>query len=137
MRMDCVRRFLLVGMLVGGGLLTFSALTFGCSIQALAQVALYAFLCELYIFCFTLVLSSVSVTMLILLRGGPVSVSALTTKYDPQGMVDLRLERLVQQGLIVERGGHFAVTPVGMRLHRAFAALQRFFRHDARYSASG
>src|SRR5262245_31456185 len=89
MQLDSVRRFLLVGTLVGGGLLAFSTLSFGYSIQTLALAALYAFLCELYIFCFTLVLSSVSVTMLILLRGGSIPVSTLATRYDPQGMVDL------------------------------------------------
>jgi len=130
LRVDSVRRFLMVGVPVGAGLLVVSALTFGFRTFGLAQVALYAFLCELYMFLFTLVVSSVSATILILLRRGPISESTLKAAYDPQGMVRLRLERLIKQGLITKVAEGYAVTAAGARLHRAFSALRRFFRHD-------
>ena len=131
MRVDSVRRFLLVGFPVGAGLVVFSVATLGLTSHAFAQMALYACLCELYIFSFTLVLSSVSVTMLMMLRRGPVPLAALQATYDPRGMVRLRLERLVAQGLVVREGERFAVSTAGLRLHRAFRALGRFFRHEA------
>jgi hypothetical protein len=130
LRIDAVRQFLLIGIPLGGGLLVLSIAIFGFTSYALASVLLYAFLCELYIFCFTLVLSSVSVTLLITLRRGPLAASALKVAYDPHEMVELRLTRLIKQGLIVQKGDQTAVTAAGMRLHRAFAALQRFFRHE-------
>ena len=46
-------------------------------------------------------------------------------------MVSLRLERLIKQGFIVREGEHLAITATGMRLHRAFDRLQRFFRLSA------
>ena len=64
---------------LGGGLLLYSVATLGFTTYAFAPILLYAFLCELYIFCFTLVISSVSVTMLIMLRRGPISSSSLTS----------------------------------------------------------
>lgn len=131
LHVDAVRRFLLVGVPLGCTLLLYAVVTLGFTTYAFAPVLLYAFLCELYIFCFTLVLSSVSVTMLIMLRRGPISASALTSAYDPPGMVRLRLERLIKQGFLVREGERFAVTASGRRLHRAFATLQRFFRHTA------
>lgn len=132
MRVDSVRRFLLVGFPLGAGLALLSIATLGLTSDALAQIVLYACLCELYIFCFTLVLSSVSVTMLIMLRRGPIPTAALQAKYDPREMVKLRLERLIAQGFIVRDRERLAVSTAGMRLNRAFGALQRFFRHDAR-----
>lgn len=132
LRTDAVRRFLLVGMPLGGGLLLYSVATLGFTTYAFAPILLYAFLCELYIFCFTLVISSVSVTMLIMLRRGPISSSSLTSAYDPRGMVSLRLERLIKQGFIVREGEHLAITATGMRLNQAFDRLQRFFRHSPR-----
>ena len=131
LRVDSVRRFLLVGVPLGGTLLLYPLVTLGFTTYALAPILLYAFLCELYIFCFTLVISSVSVTMLIMLRRGPITTSALTSTYDPRGMVRLRLERLIKQGFITRKGDRVALTAAGLRLHRTFVALQRFFRHEA------
>jgi hypothetical protein len=129
LRIDAVRRFLLVGFPVGCVLLLYTVRTFGFTVFAFAPVLLYAFACELYIFCFTLVISSVSVTMLIMLRGGPIPASAMASVYDPGRMVELRLARLIKQGFVVQEGERFAVTPAGIRLHRTFTGLQRFFRH--------
>jgi len=130
LRVDVVRRFLLVGIPLGGGLVVLSIGNAGFTSHALASVLLYAFLCELYLFCFTLVLSSVSVTLLIMLRRGPLAEPALKIAYDPQEMVELRLKRLIKQGFIVQQGERTAVTAAGLRLDRAFGALQRFFCHE-------
>jgi hypothetical protein len=130
LRIDPVRRFLMVGVPIGAALVAFSLATLGLTIHAFAAILLYAFLCELYMFFFTLVISSVSVTMLIMLRRGAVEVSALTSTYDPRGMVKLRLDRLIKNGLIGREGDRLIVTSKGMWLHRVFGALRRFFAHD-------
>jgi hypothetical protein len=130
LRVDVVRRFLLVGIPLGIALVAYSLATFGLALHAFTAILLYAFLCELYIFCFTLVLSSVSATMLIMLRRGPVEASSFTSSYDPRGMVKLRLDRLVKNGLIEPRGNRFVVTSKGMQLHQVFAVLRHFFGHE-------
>jgi hypothetical protein len=130
LRLDVVRRFLLVGIPLGVALLVLSLQTLGFTPATFAAILLYAFLCELYIFCFTLVLSSVSVTVLILLLRGAVPLGALSARYDPRAMVTLRLDRLIQQGLVSRSEGRIAVTARGMRLHRTFTFLQRFFGHE-------
>jgi len=130
LRFDVVRRFLLVGIPMSGAVVVFSIATLGLTIHAFAAIFLYAFLCELYMFCFTLVISSVSVTMLIMLRRGVVEALVLTSTYDPRGMVTLRLDRLIKHGFIERKGERLVVTSRGMRLHQAFGALQRFFGHE-------
>ena len=132
LRGDVVRRFLLVGVPIGGALIIFSFADLGASSPAFAAIVLYALLCELYIFCFTLVLSSVSATMLIMLRRGAVDASALAGAYDPRGMVKLRLDRLIKNGFIAREAERLVVTPRGMQLHRTFSALRGFFGHELR-----
>jgi len=132
LRMDVVRRFLLVGVPIGGALVIFSIAGLGVTIPAFAAILLYALLCELYIFCFTLVLSSVSATMLIILRQGPIDASALSATYDPHEMVQLRIERLVRNGFIERDNERLTMTKKGMNLHGTFTALGRFFAHKPR-----
>lgn len=131
LRLDSVRRFLLIGVPVGMALVAVSLVGFGPTLPAIAAILLYALLCELYIFLFTLVLSSVSATMLIMLRGGPVQASALASVYEPREMVQLRLDRLLKNGLVERASDRFSVTEKGMRLHRIFTGLRRFFAHDS------
>ncbi len=131
LQLDSVRRFLLIGVPLGVALAAVSLAHFGPTVPGIAAILLYALLCELYIFCFTLVLSSVSATMLIMLREGPVDATRISSACDPREMVNLRLERMIKVGFI-ERGaaGRFSVSEKGMQLHRAFAVLRHFFGHD-------
>lgn len=129
MQMDSVRRFLMVGAPLGLALVVFALTRFGFTLNGFAAIFLYALLCELYMFCFTLVLSSVSVTMLIMLRQGPVTDSSLISIYAPDEMVQLRLGRLIKTGFIEQDGRRLAVTEKGAKLHRIFFALKRFFGH--------
>src|SRR6266852_9130409 len=100
LRLDSVRRFLLIGVPLGVALVAVSLACFGPTIPALAAILLYALLCELYIFLFTLVLSSVSATMLIMLREGPVDAARISSACDPREMVNLRLERMIRVAFI-------------------------------------
>lgn len=131
LRLDSVRRFLLVGVPLGLALVAVSLACFGLTIPGFAAILLYALLCELYVFCFTLVLSSVSATMLIMLRHGPIQASALASVYDPREMVKLRLDRLLKIGLVERASGRFSLTGKGKRLHRIFRDLRKFFGHES------
>ena len=127
LRLDSVRRFLLIGVPLGVALVAVSLARFGPTLPGIAAILLYALLCELYIFLFTLVLSSVSATILIMLRRGPVQPSALASVYEPREMVKLRLDRLLKNDLVERASGRLAVTEKGERLHRSFTGLRRFF----------
>jgi len=127
LRLDSVRRFLLIGVPLGVALVTVSLARFGPTIPGFAPILLYALLCELYIFLFTLALSSVSATMLTMLRRGPVLASEFASIYGPREMVMLRLKRIVDNGLIERKAEKLAVTGKGMKVHLIFAALRRFF----------
>ena len=130
-RLDSVQRFLLIGAPLGVALVAVSLTRYGPTMTGFAAILLYALLCELYIFCFTLVLSSVSATMLILLRRGPVQASALVSVYEPEEMVSLRIDRLLKTGLIERATGRLSVTGKGKRLHRIFNGLRIFFGHGS------
>ena len=132
LRLDSVRRFLLIGVPLGVALVAVSLARFGPTLPGIAAILLYALLCELYIFLFTLVLSSVSATILIMLRRGPVQPSALASVYEPREMVKLRLDRLLKNDLVERASGRLAVTEKGERLHRLFSGLRRFFGHESR-----
>lgn len=130
MRVDVVKRFLMVGVPIGLGLIALVLARFGLALSSVAAILLYAFLCELYIFCFTLVLSSVSAILLVMLRAGPIEVSALAVVYDPDEMVRVRLDRLLSNDFVEKVHGRLAVTRKGMKFHRAFALLRRMFGHE-------
>lgn len=130
MQVDSVRRFLMVGIPLGLALAAFSLARFGLALNGFATILLYALLCELYMFCFTLVISSVSVTMLIKLRQGPVADSSLVSVNALDEMVQLRVSRLIKTGFVTQNGGRLAVTAKGTKLHLIFKGLRHFFYHD-------
>ena len=129
MRMDSVRRFLLVGVPIGLMLVAYIRVSVGLGLHGFAVILFYALLSELYLFCFTLVLSSVSATILIMLRKGHVAKQELIAVYDPDQMVQLRLDRLLQNGFLEGGKGRLAVTVQGMKYHKAFTILRVFFGH--------
>ena len=129
MQLDTVRRFLLVGVPLGLALVAYALVQFGPGPQAFAAILLYALLCELYLFCFTLVLSSVSATMLIMLRQKSIEAGVLASVYDPKEMVQIRLNRLLNNGFLDKAKGRLTVTAKGMKYHRIFTVLSAFFEH--------
>ena len=103
--------------------------------QTFAALALFAFLCELYLFLFTLALASISANLLVTLRAGAMDHESIEKLYDSRGMVVTRFNRLVSTGLIqlrslgVEAEG-YEVTPRGERLLGILNTLRRIFKHD-------
>src|SRR6476661_7805421 len=93
LRADAVLRFLLVGIPIGCAILVWAA-TSGFSAHTVAGISLYAFLCELYMFCFTLVIGSISVGTLIVLREGSEDEAVFLNRTDASDMVQVRLNRL-------------------------------------------
>lgn len=124
-----VWRFLLVGTPVGILLTVACAYALGLNEVMLAAVLLYALLCELYMFTFTLLIGSVSVTILLALRRGPVDVAGIASRFEPEEMVRVRIERLVSAGFVVRDGKRLLIAPKGRALHYVFFVLRRFSGH--------
>ncbi|MCC7368889.1 MAG: hypothetical protein IT306_10730 [Chloroflexi bacterium] len=120
---------------VGGGavgvLLALALLVlYGISSEVVAGLALFAFLSELYIFLFTLVISSVTVSMLLRLRQGPLPEAVLTEEAQSSAMVAMRLEQLERNGFIRTEGGRYVPLSSAQRLTAAFVALRTILGHE-------
>lgn len=122
--------FLVVGSAIGVGLLAALASRYGiASMQTIAALVVYAFLCELYIFLFTLAMSSISANLLVRLNRGNLTEQEINRLYNSSRMVEERIERLVATKLLEEENFRLAPTSAGTRLLHMLDWLRRFFRH--------
>ncbi len=127
LRASSVGRFLLAGGSGGLALLGTVDLT---AVDGWAAVSVYAFGCELYLFLFTLILSSVSVRTLLLLQAGNLSRADLASLEDGRVMVQRRLGRMTAVGLLVVDRNAYRVTAKGRRLVAVFRILRQFLRPE-------
>lgn len=128
---DRVLRFIVVGFVLGIFLAWALANSAGfLSIEMLAGLLLYAFLCELYIFLFTMTISSISSNILVRLFYGPMSINEIGEKYNSLAMVDARIQRLVDTGFLKRTDNNIGITSKGMRLVKILSRLRIFFKHD-------
>lgn len=125
-----VIRYLVAGGVIGGGLVLLLLLLYGISGEAVAGALIFAFLSELYIFFFTLVISSVSVSLMLYLRAGDMAEAEVSRIYNSQRMVTFRLEQLVRNGFATERDDTYALTPTGQFVVTWFVRLRRLFGHE-------
>lgn len=124
-----VHKFVVAGVLLGATLLWSVLWTNGLSTAAVAAIISYAFICELYLFLFTLVGSSISVRLLLKLRDGPLGPEAVDEINDCAGMVERRMEQLVAVGLLTRGPEDYQVSGSGRKLVAVFRVMQQFFRH--------
>ncbi|GIW82348.1 MAG: hypothetical protein KatS3mg105_4155 [Gemmatales bacterium] len=124
---NSVARFLVVGSVAGLTLLVVLCRHAVSALDVMAGLTFYAFLCELYIFLFTMVSSSISAKTLRLLWQGPMSAEQLEAVYEGAGMVQRRLERLQATHLIRTEGKHRTLTAKGERLVRWLRFFRDFF----------
>jgi hypothetical protein len=125
-----VVRYVVVGGLVGGLLVLTLLVLYGFSGEAFAGAMMFAFLSELYIFFFTLVISSVSVTLMLHLRERDIDEAEVSRIYDSRGMVTFRLEQMIRNGFATEQNGQYALTPAGRTMVFWFVLLRRIFGHE-------
>jgi len=125
-----VTRFVIVGSLVGACLVSWLLGRYGTAApQTWAGALVFAFGCELYLFLFTLVMSSVSSNLLSNLARRDMTDMDIARLYDSRKMVGARLDRLVAAGLLTEQPNGLQLTAEGARMVRAFGRLRGFFRH--------
>jgi hypothetical protein len=99
-------------------------------LEILTALAVYALACELYIFVFTLVASSVSVAVLLALDPSPLSEDAIGQRYSARSMVEARIDGLVSAGCLDVKDGQCVLTARGRTLVTTFERLRRLFGHD-------
>lgn len=127
---NAVVRFAAIGCGVGFILSAGLWPAYGVSMEIAAAILLFAFFCELYIFLFTLVLSSVSVNIMLRLRRGSISEPMLDEIYSGKAMIALRIDRLLQSGLLREVDSLIEATERGRRLASLFNRFRRLFGHS-------
>jgi hypothetical protein len=124
-----VPKLILIGGLVGLVLAARLYSTYGLSIVTWAGLLLFGLLCELYVFCFTLTMNSVSSRLLILLlRGGPSDLATLALHADRDSLVSRRVETLVANGFLEVDADGPRLTDKGRRTLRLFERVRAFFR---------
>jgi MFS family permease len=123
-----VPKLVVVGGVVGPGLAGWLVTTYGWSITTWAGLLLFALLCELYVFCFTLTMNSVSVRLLILLRNGPSRIDTLARHADRESLVERRIETLVANDFLAPGPRGPRLTPKGRQTLATFERLRAFFR---------
>lgn len=127
---NIVLRFLLAGSVVGVGLVWWLYDKYGIAApQMWGGLLLYAFCCELYVFLFTLVISSISANLLINLFLRDMTDADIADLYDSRHMVAARLDRLVSVGLLDESSEGLKLTKKGVQTVRIANRMKRFFRH--------
>lgn len=127
---NSVLRFLLIGGVVGLALIILLLLRYGpFSVEWLTGVFIYTFLCSLYIFLFTLTLSSVSANLLFRLSQRPLLPDEVAQLYSGRRMAEVRIERLIGAGFLRREPGGLALTAAGARTVAAYDRLRRLFKH--------
>ena len=132
LKLSVVLKYLLVGGLVGLGLAIWLVTTFGIDIPTLAGLVTFALASQIYIFMFTLILSSVSAIWLRRLYRGSIDTETLAEAYSPAWMVDTRLERLADNGFLDRTADGYRLTEKGRGLMQTFGKLRRLFNHAPR-----
>ena len=124
-----ILKFVLSGAAVGAALLM-REFAFGSLAGLMASALFYAFLCELFIFFISFVGSSVSVSLLLLLKKSPLSEERIDQLYADEAMVGIRIRKLSETSFLIEDSQGRRLTKKGYVLLWTFRALKKFFKHE-------
>lgn len=132
---NAVFLFLAGGVPIGMALCASAIVVYGlAAIEFASAILIYAAFCELYLFLFTLALSSISANILVRLLGGPRVQLELNEFYNNAAMVEARLARMQSAGLLRREGAGLQITPRGALVVRSYRFLRTLFRHDRQLS---
>jgi hypothetical protein len=132
-RAGAVAAFVAIGGAVGAALIGYCAGRYGLTAATLAATLTYAFVCELYIFLFTLVGNSVSFGLLTRLARQPLKAADIAGFYRAEAMIGRRFEQLERGNLIAAGPGGFRLTRRGERLVKIFSRLHAMLRRPNRW----
>jgi hypothetical protein len=122
-------KFLAGGALIGLILTAIIFWIYGFSTFSIASLLLYAALCELYLFLFNSVKTSISANLLVLLAERELTELEIHQTYDDRTMVERRIDRLRAAGLVKLGPEGLQVTAKGEHLLMILSSMRRFFRH--------
>ena len=126
-----VFKFVVVGSFVGIPLIMWQMYQYGFwCLQTIGTAIVYGFLCELYIFLFTMVLVTISTNIIVRLADAGMSKKQIDQIYNSRQMVLNRLDRLVEVGLLKPNKEELLLTAKGERLSKIFRLLRAFFHHS-------
>lgn len=101
-------------------------------LDVLASILFYAAATEFYVLLILLVGNSVSVSILIHAMHRPLMLDELEEMYSEEEMLQMRMLRLSNMGLIEKEGDDlYGVTPAGHRLVRTLDRVRHFFGHGS------
>ena len=126
-RAGAVAAFVAIGGFVGAVLIAYGAASYGLTAVTLAATLSYAFVCELYIFLFTLVGNSVSFGILTKLAKRPLTPADIAASYRTDAMIARRFEQLELGNLITSGPAGLTLTRRGEGLVRIFSLLHAMF----------
>lgn len=121
--MGTLSRFVIVFIVLLGLLIALSIASNATPEEAFAALIWYGFSCELYVFLFTLSLSSISVKIIQLLSRRTMSIAEIEAAYQPGDMVSKRFERL-QAARLIEGENNFTLTAKGKKLVWVFNVIR-------------
>jgi hypothetical protein len=93
----------------------------------LANLVVFAFMCELYIFLFSSVETSISASVLLALASGQRTAAEIERLCSDTSMIDSRLQRFLKTGLLRAQSGRYLLTPRARLLLGVARRLRRFF----------
>ena len=129
-RQNRVFSFLGSGFVVGG-LLLLILLKIRSRLDTLEAALIYAFACELYIFLFTFVGSSISAAILIWLKEeGRLPESRTKAAQDDRDFVGGRINKMVDSGIFQKKDDQVSLTAKGRFLLAGYKGLRIFFGHQ-------
>lgn len=129
-RGSAVTRFMFVGGSLALVLATVLIEDRGLTHETLSALLLYGFACEMYIFLFTMAMSSISANLILNLARRKLTQVEIDHMYDSERMVKQRLDRLVSTGLLQTAPEGLRLTAKGASLVRVFELLHKFFRQS-------
>lgn len=123
-----VTKFLFVGCAIGIFIIWYNFKVYGFNLEFFAVVLTYGFLCELYIFLFTFIASSISVSILTRLNAGENDFNVLSNNYSGKVMVANRIRRLEELSMLFTQDNALQISKKGECLVINFNRLRNFFR---------
>jgi hypothetical protein len=132
LRLNRVASFLAISLLVSVPMVAALARSYEfATAEFMAALLVFGFACELYVFLFTMTISSISANVIAQLARQPMSLEETMSRYDSGNMVRMRLARLVQAGFLEldPSGNRISPSAKGIWFTKAFSTLRRLFRH--------
>jgi hypothetical protein len=123
--------YIVIGTFTGMALISYQYSASINYIEIISSITLFALLSELYIFIFTLVISSVTVQILISMIAGPQDISTVKNDDLYDEMVQLRVARLIKNQFLILSNDSLIITNRGLRLIRFFNWLKSVFKHNS------